>query len=40
MKISETPFFKTPPILPTLPFLWEKSERALNPPPFCKNFEF
>ena len=31
MKIGDTPFFKTaPPILPTSPFLWEKS----GPPPF------
>ena len=26
MKISHTTFFKTPPILPAPPFLWEKSE--------------
>ena len=41
MKINDTLFFKTPPILPAPPFLWEKSEphpfflrklRKLNPP--------
>ena len=26
MKINDTLFFKTPPILPAPPFLWEKSE--------------
>ena len=29
------PFLKQPPILPTPPFLWERSE----PPSFRKNFE-
>ena len=30
MKISDTlPFLKQPPILPTPPFLWEKSEPPL-----------
>ena len=41
MKINDTLFFKTPPILPAPLFLWEKSEphpfflrklRKLNPP--------
>ena len=32
MKKSDTPFLKEPPILPTPPFLWEKSE----PPIFSK----
>ena len=26
MKMSKPPFLKQPPILPTLPFLWENSE--------------
>ena len=35
MKISDTPLFKiTPPILPTPPFLWKKSE-----PPFFRKFQ-
>ena len=31
------PFLKQPPILPTPPLLWRKSEPP--PPPFSKNFE-
>ena len=48
MKISNSPtFLKQPPILPTPPFLWEKSEsphfwklQKLNPPPpFPREFQ-
>ena len=36
MKINDTLFFKTPPIWPAPPFLWEKSEPH---PFFCENWE-